>query len=149
MISEILKSTKAQNQSWEFISWSTSRRQMKRKILGVAWIFWDLKAHPSDIAFPTKSHILFLPKQLYQLGTQYETNEPMGPISSKPVTTGNIIVPGGASIAILLHDLVIKNYLLNIYVYAPKYVLLLSLIIEIYFFQGMVVSEKTHNRLQL
>lgn len=143
-----MKRTKAQNQSWEFISWSTSRRQMKRKILGVVWIFWDLKAHPSDIAFPTKSYILFLPKPLYQLVTQYETNEPMGPFSSKPVTTGNIIVPGGASIAILLHDLVIKNYLPIIYVYAPKYMLLLSLIIEIYFFQGMVVSAKTHNRLQ-
>lgn len=70
------------------------------------------------------------------MGTQYETNKPMGRFSSKQVTTGNNIVPGGASVVILPHDLVIKNYLLNIYVYTTKYVLLLSLIIEIYFFRG-------------
>ena len=55
--------------SWELPSLSTSRRQ--REALGMADSFETSKPDPSDTPPLTRPHLLILPNQFHQLGTQW------------------------------------------------------------------------------
>lgn len=75
--------------SWELTSWSANRSGVWRR-KGMRWggrereqriskVFWNAKAHSTDVPTPVMSHCLIILKLLHQPGIN-----PWGPFSYKP-----------------------------------------------------------------